>query len=347
MSHPDAILAALSDDPFEILGVNRSATDQDVAVAFRSLARKFHPDAHPDATPDEKSVYETAMGRINQAHDRIKDQGARERWLRDERLRSGSGSGSGRGPGSPGSTGARGPTGSQQGSGQPPSQFRPPGPGECELCGSAPAAAFTFHHQVGLIFASRRGTVEASLCRLCAQALGRSLQNQTLVSGWWGVFAFFTNFAVILGNAVQLHRAHRLAPPRPVANVVGRANGPMHPGKRVHQRGGIYVAAVVVGFVTFVGIGVASNQHSKPRSGFTLPSGASASSGGGSLTPPDLADWNEGNCVRGTISVYPVLCIAQHDGRIVAAVSNLSFCPPGVDTYVERSSTYYCIDGSR
>ena len=35
-------------DYYEILGVDKKATDQDLKKAFRSLARKYHPDKNPD-----------------------------------------------------------------------------------------------------------------------------------------------------------------------------------------------------------------------------------------------------------------------------------------------------------
>ena len=34
-------------DPYETLGITRSATDKEIKDAFNNLARKFHPDLNP------------------------------------------------------------------------------------------------------------------------------------------------------------------------------------------------------------------------------------------------------------------------------------------------------------
>ena len=43
-------------DYYEVLGLDRNATSDDIKRAFRSLARKFHPDKNPD-DPDSRSKF--------------------------------------------------------------------------------------------------------------------------------------------------------------------------------------------------------------------------------------------------------------------------------------------------
>jgi molecular chaperone DnaJ len=47
-------------DYYDILGVNRNATDQEIKAAYRKLALQFHPDRNPDSKEAEESFKEAA-----------------------------------------------------------------------------------------------------------------------------------------------------------------------------------------------------------------------------------------------------------------------------------------------
>lgn len=43
-------------DYYKILGVDKSATQDDIKKAYRKLARKLHPDLNPDDKEAEKKI---------------------------------------------------------------------------------------------------------------------------------------------------------------------------------------------------------------------------------------------------------------------------------------------------
>lgn len=54
-------------DPYEVLGIPRSATQQEVTDSFRKLAKKYHPDLNPG----DKNA-QSKMAEINVAYEEIK-----------------------------------------------------------------------------------------------------------------------------------------------------------------------------------------------------------------------------------------------------------------------------------
>lgn len=58
-------------DPYEVLGVSKNATDEEIKNAYRNLARKYHPDNYAD-NPLADLAGEK-MKEINEAYDAIMD----------------------------------------------------------------------------------------------------------------------------------------------------------------------------------------------------------------------------------------------------------------------------------
>ncbi len=56
-------------NPYEVLGVSESASDEEIKAAYRNLAKKYHPDYYTDSPLAD--VAEQKMKEINEAYDAI------------------------------------------------------------------------------------------------------------------------------------------------------------------------------------------------------------------------------------------------------------------------------------
>ena len=64
----------MAKDPYSVLGVSRSATDDEIKKAYRELARKYHPDNY--AGNPLSDLVEEKMKEVNEAYDAIQKERA-------------------------------------------------------------------------------------------------------------------------------------------------------------------------------------------------------------------------------------------------------------------------------
>ena len=78
-------------NPYEVLGISPSATDEEVKEAYRNLARKYHPDNYSADNPLADLATEK-MKEINEAYDAIKEERINAKVNGGNNTRTGAGS---------------------------------------------------------------------------------------------------------------------------------------------------------------------------------------------------------------------------------------------------------------
>ncbi|KAK3280845.1 hypothetical protein CYMTET_11330 [Cymbomonas tetramitiformis] len=76
--------ASYADSPYDILGITNAATPNEVKSAYRTLARKYHPDVAKSDEENEEAVTERFV-RIQAAYDLLMDTERRREYDREHR----------------------------------------------------------------------------------------------------------------------------------------------------------------------------------------------------------------------------------------------------------------------
>lgn len=190
-----------------------------------------------------------------------------------------------------------------------------------------------------MVLVRRSERVDAALCRDCGTSVFRSMTNRTLLFGWWGFLAFFSNWGHLARNLRARRTLAGLSQPMPGPAVEGRPlDVPLSPGKPVFQRAGFWLAG---GFASLVVIGAVADtlaQASRDGAGAIAKAGELSIS---ELVVGDCFDDPGGMGADGVeiTEIAAVPCASLHDNEVyyVGELSDASGeAYPGDDAVFER-----------
>ena len=67
-------------DYYELLGISKNASDDEIKKAFRKAALKYHPDRMVNASEEEKKVAEEKFKELNEAYQVLSDSEKRQMY---------------------------------------------------------------------------------------------------------------------------------------------------------------------------------------------------------------------------------------------------------------------------
>jgi DnaJ-like protein len=251
---------------YDLLGVPVDADAGELQRAYHRKAQLLHPDRHVAASEPVQREAESAMKTVNEAWNSLKDPESRHQYDVDNGLLDDDGL----------------PLEDVPRAGWE----RPVAADECELCGSAPAVAVVIRQETGKIIWRTRRRMEGTFCRECGLALFRSMQNRTLITGWWGVLSFFVNIGSVLGNLAAWWKIRSVATPRRDPAVVSYLQSPLDSGAPLYRRAGVWFAAIVL-----IVVGSAAASEASQQDDYSTPSYSSPSGGSGYTSLPNT--WTE------------------------------------------------------
>ena len=292
------------------LGVTRQATTEEISTKYHELVFEFHPDRHVGAGDLDLAAYNEKMSKITYAYEVLSN---------DETRRQYDHSFGGPRPSEPKDNVRATP--------------KRPNDSQCMFCASTPVVTVTLRRGVGMLFDRRHYSYTIRSCKSCGTEMFRQFQNATLVSGWWGIISFFTNFYYVVANFMAYRVLRTLPEPvRPTGPIYAPRPEPGSPGRPLVARAGVWIAIVALGLaVSYAGVFTHPKHYALNGHSHNFVVGACVA--------------NSGNNIYGEVS-----CTSKHFAKIVAITTSNSLCPVTMDYYfVEtihdpRPGAVVCID---